>query len=43
MASFSLMQGLWIKMLVICLITTMITMGCSGKIIEYIMERNSKS
>lgn len=43
MASFSLMQGLWIKMLVICLITTIITMGFSGKIIEYIMERNSKS
>lgn len=43
MASFSLMQGLWIKMLVICLVTTIVTMGCSGKIIQYVMERKSKS
>ena len=35
-------QGLWIWMLVICLVTTIITMGCSGRIIQHMMERKSK-
>ena len=42
MASFSAMKGLWIWMLVICLVTTIITMGCSGRIIQHMMERKSK-
>ena len=29
-------------LLVICLVTTMITMGCSGRIIQHMMERKSK-
>ena len=37
MASFSAMKGLWI-----CLVTTIITMGCSGRIIQHMMERKSK-
>ena len=36
------MKGLWIWMLVICLVTTIITMGCSGRIIQHMMERKSK-
>lgn len=42
MTSFSAMKGLWIWMLVICLVTTIITMGCSGRIIQHMMERKSK-
>ena len=43
MASFSAMEGLWGWMLLICLVTTVITMGCSGRIIQHMMERKSKS
>ena len=43
MASFSAMEGLWVWLFLICLITTIVTMGCSGKIIQYLMERESKS
>lgn len=39
MANFMHIQGIWIQILIVCLLTTIVTMGLSGKCIQKLMER----
>lgn len=42
LASFSAIAHIWIFLLIICVVTTMITMGCSGWVIQKLMERKGR-
>lgn len=39
MANFIHIQNIWFQILLVCLITTILTMGCSGFCIQKLMER----
>lgn len=39
MASFSLISDIWIQILILCLITTFITMGFTGWCVQLMMKR----
>lgn len=43
MASFSLIQDIWLQILILCFVTTLITMGVSGFGVEWLMKRKGKS
>lgn len=43
MASFAAIKDIWYWMLFICLVTTVVTMGCCGRIIQHLLERKDRS
>ena len=43
MANFYHIQGIWVQILIVCLITTILTMGLSGFSIQKLMERKKSS
>lgn len=43
MANFFHIQGIWVQILIVCLITTILTMGFSGFSIQKLMERKKSS
>ena len=43
LASFAKIADIWIFLLIICVVTTMLTMGCSGWVIQKLMERKGRS
>lgn len=43
MASFHLIKDIWLQILILCIVTTFITMGVSGWSVEWLMKRKGKS